>query len=324
MRLAGVEIGTVGKVERDVRDSAVDVTVNLDEGVEVSSAVHASIRLRSLLGAKFVQLDDPGGGTTLRDGDDIPIERTEVAIDLDQLIDSLGSVAEPIDANAINRVLGSMATALDGKGEELGAVLDGLAAVAGEVAQRSADLDRLVVASSRLATAIGSRAAQLGFTVDDLAKVFGILEARRAELSALVTSVGHLAEQLTPLLHDNRDVLDRLLADVTTAVTALDNQRDRLDLALEQLPVLAERFTAITGQGPWVSVYFVGIVPGPYVMNPVDLGSADSLEPGEDGGIPRVWFEPPTLLPSTTVGGTEISTDDESPPPPSGYPGGGG
>ena len=105
-------------------------------------------------------------------------------------------------------------------------------------------------------------------------------------------------------------------------MSVLDEQRDRLDLALEQLPLLAERFTRITGEGPWVNVYFVGMIPGPFVSNPVDLGAADGQDPGETGGMPRVWLDPPVQAPNTEVGGTTIETDDDSPEPPDGYPGG--
>jgi len=89
----------------------------------------------------------------------------------------------------------------------------------------------------------------------------------------------------------------------------LVRQKDRVDLALTQLPRLAERFYAVTSEGSWVNVYIVGVVATPFVMNPVDLGSS-SGEPGVTGGPPRIWLDPPQLLPSTSIGGIDIDTAD--------------
>src|SRR3546814_17543426 len=89
----------------------------------------------------------------------------------------------------------------------------------------------------------------------------------------------------------------------------LVRQQDRIDLAVSQLPRLAERFYAVTSEGSWVNVYIVGVVATPFVMDPIDLGSS-SGEPGITGGPPRIWVDPPQLLPSLNVGGIEIDTGD--------------
>src|SRR3546814_15631900 len=65
----------------------------------------------------------------------------------------------------------------------------------------------------------------------------------------------------------------------------------------------------LTSEGSWVNVYIVGVVATPFVMDPVDLGSS-SGEPGITGGPPRIWVDPPQLLPSLNVGGIEIDTGD--------------
>ena len=323
VRIAGVDVGSVASIERVESARVVRAELELKSGAEVSSDARASIRLRSLLGAKFVDLDDDGRGPKLRPGGVIPLERTDVPADLDELLNAVGGFVEPLDVDAMNKVLGSFGEALDGRGDQLGTLVERLGVLAEELAQRSGDVDRLLVAGERLGAAVASRDDELATSTDQLATLLGALSQRREQLTQVVAGVERVTAQVTPLLAENREELTGIFDGLQQTVSVLDEQRDRLDLALEQLPLLAERFTRITGQGPWVSIYFVGMIPQPYLANPVDLGAADGLEPGETGGIPRLWLDPPVQGPSGEVAGSEITFEDDSPEPPEGYPGGG-
>ena len=323
VRIAGVDVGSVASLERDLDDNVVRAELKLQRSAKVSKDTRASIRLRSLLGAKFVDLDDSGRGPELREGDVIPVERTSVPADLDQLLNAVGGFVEPVDVEAVNAVLGSFSQAMDGRGEELGRLVEHLGSLAGELAERSDDLDRLIVSGERLSGAVAARDTELAASTDQLAVVMDVLSRRRQALTDVVAAVERVSARLTPLLAENRDELTGIVTGLHQAVSALDEQRDRLDLALEQLPVLAERFTRITNQGAWINIYFVGIVPGPFVANPIDLGGGGSLEPGQDGGVPRIWLDPPVSIPSQEVGGTEVNTENNRPEPPEGYPGAG-
>ena len=321
VRVAGVDVGSVAKLERVASKRIVRAELELAAGTQVSSDTRASIRLRSLLGAKFVDLDDDGRGPRLRPGGTIPLERTTVPADLDELLNAVGGFVEPLDVDAVNKVLGSFSEALDGRGEELGTLVDRLGDLAGELGDRSEDIDRLLVAGETLGSAVASRNDELATSTDQLATLLSALSARREQLTQVVAGVERVTAEMTPLLAENREELTGIFDGLQSTVSVLAEQRDRLDLALGQLPVLAKRFTRITGQGPWVNVYFVGMIPGPFVANPVDFGSADGLEPGEDGGIPRVWLDPPVQGPDAEVGGSTVEFGDDSPEPPEGYPG---
>ena len=136
------------------------------------------------------------------------------------------------------------------------------------------------------------------------------LSERGGNLTSLVDQVRTLSDTLSPLIAGNRNEFTRLFEDVNQVSELLVRQKDRLDVALTQLPHLAERFHATTREGSWVNVHIVGVVATPFLMEPVDLGSSNSLEPGITGGIPRIWLDPPQLLPDTTIAGIDILTED--------------
>ena len=149
-----------------------------------------------------------------------------------------------------------------------------------------------------------------------------LLVLRAGEHRVIVGQLDDFRRRLDPghlalLVHNDDDA-------VGDAV--LDEQRERIDLALGNLPVLAERFYRVTSEGSWVNVYIVGIVGTPFLSNPIDLGSSATLQPGQTGGAPRLHVDPDrtplVLLPDETVipgVGTVRTGDDRSIPPPEGF-----
>ena len=200
VRVAGVDVGSVAKLERIASKRVVKAELELQAGTEVSADTRASIRLRSLLGAKFVDLDDDGNGPKLRPGGVIPLERTDVPADLDELLNAVGGFVEPLDVDAMNRVLGSFGEALNGRGEQLGTLVDRLGVLAGELSERSGDIDRLLTAGERLGSAVASRDDEIATSTDQLATLLGALSARREQLTQVVAGVERVTAQMTPLL----------------------------------------------------------------------------------------------------------------------------
>jgi hypothetical protein len=156
---------------------------------------------------------------------------------------------------------------------------------------------------------VETRDTELRSVLDGMDLVLATLAQRGENLTGIVEEVSTLSNTLSPLLAGNRAELGELFGQLGQVTDLLVRQKDRVDLALTQLPGLAERFYAVTSEGSWVNVYIVGLVATPYVANPVDLGSS-SGEPGVTGGPPRVWVDPPQLLPSTEIGGIDIDTED--------------
>jgi phospholipid/cholesterol/gamma-HCH transport system substrate-binding protein len=326
VRVAGVLVGSVTAIERNLQQGTVTVSMIVDDGVQISEDVRASIRLRTLLGKKFVDLADPGTGDLLPAGGLIPLERTSTATDVDTLLNAADPIVEHTDVQAINQVLGSFDGILDGRGGEISTMLEDLDHLSGSLSERDEQIASLIDATSRLGAALDGRRAQLGTTVDGMAVVLDALAQRQVDLTALVSGVNDLSSTLTPLLARNQEDLDAALDDVVSTVAMLDSQRDRIDLALTQLPTLAERFYEVTREGSWVNVYIVGIVATPYLSNPVDLGSSESGEPGVTGGVPRLDVDPVQLLQLVpeeieTYVGTIDRTDGRTIPPPEGFGG---
>ncbi len=309
VRVAGIAVGSVTAIERIPEDGTLLVDFEVDSGTEISEASIASVRLRTLLGKKYLDISDPGTGAPLGAGDVIPVSQTGASTDVDTLLNAAEPTLEQTDVESINGVLASVDRTLAGRGEQLRDVFVDLADLTSTFADREVELSRLIESTNRLAGVVETRDTELRSVLDGMDLVLATLAQRGENLTGIVEEVSTLSDTLSPLLAGNRAEIGELFGHLGQVTDLVVRQKDRVDLALTQLPGLAERFYAVTSEGSWVNVYIVGVVATPFVANPVDLGSS-SGEPGVTGGPPRVWVDPPQLLPSTEIGGIEIDTED--------------
>lgn len=309
VRVAGVAVGSVTAVERIPEDGTLRVDFDVESGTRISRASTAAVRLRTLLGKKYLHIADPGTGDALEEGGVIPASQTLPATDVDTLLNAAEPTLERTDIGSINGLLASVDRTLAGRGAELRDVFTDLGALASTFADREVELSRLIDSTNRLAGVVGTRDAELRTVLDGMDLVMATLAQRGSNLTSLVDQVRSLSETLSPLLATNREDFASFFDDVNEISEVLVRQKDRLDVALTQAPSLAERFYATTSEGSWVNVYIVGVVATPFLMDPIDLGSS-SGEPGATGGVPRLWLDPPQLLPDTNIAGIELRSED--------------
>ena len=317
VRVAGIEVGEVTGVKRNARTVTMDL--ELEKGTKLSQGTRAAVRLRTLLGKKYVELMDPGTGPLLPHDAVIPLSRTDAGTDVDEVVTSFDSSLEQVDVQAMNELIRSFDKVMAGKGETINTLLGDLDTLATSMGQRQADIDKLLAASATLLSAMDDRRAALGTSVDGMSAALDALAKRRTELTQLVSGVRDLNTSLTPLLARNEKRIDGVLDDVLVTAKVLDAKRDRISLALDQLPDAVYALRKVVSQGGWIQVYNVGYPMSPYIADPIDPGDANGQDPGSQGGLPSIWFRPPFQAPSTDVAGVSVDTGNKNAPPPEGF-----
>lgn len=81
---AGVRIGKVKSIEFETDTYLANVTLFIDENVEISEDAIASIRTSGIIGDKFVKITPGGSENILQEGEEIV--ETEPSINLEELI----------------------------------------------------------------------------------------------------------------------------------------------------------------------------------------------------------------------------------------------
>lgn len=317
VRVAGIDVGKVAAIDR--QPHAVLMTLEINKGVKLSQGISASVRLRTLLGKKFIDIADPGTGPQLASGAEIPETRTKPATDVDQVLTAFKGSVQRTDVAAVNAVMQEFDKTMAGRAEDVSRLLKGLSTLSVNLAGRTADIDRLLAASDKLSKAVDDRRTALSTSVDGMAAALDALAARRAELSSLIDGVKGLSDHLAPLIERNQGTLDKTLSDLIEVAQVLNDKKDRIDLALDQLPEAIHGLRKVTKQGSWINVYTVGFPGTPYLANTVDLGDNNGRDPRKSGGLPELWFRPPPHDQSINVAGINVDTTDKSKPAPQGY-----
>jgi phospholipid/cholesterol/gamma-HCH transport system substrate-binding protein len=140
VRIAGVEVGRVTAVR--LRGDHVLVSFKV-KGAWLGDATGAAIRLKTVLGQKYLALD-PQGEATLDPGSPIPRSRTTVPYDILAAFGELSSTVDRIDTTRLAKSFDTLSATLAKTPQSVRAALNGLSRLADSVASRDSRLAALL------------------------------------------------------------------------------------------------------------------------------------------------------------------------------------
>lgn len=211
VKIRGVIVGEV--LDFVPTAEGADITLGLypDRTAEIPRDVTASILPKTLFGEKYVSLVVPDGGSTappIEAGDEI--RRTALSTEVEKVLSDLYPLLRAVQPADLNMTLNAVATALEGRGDELGAsleTLDGyLRKLNPEIPALVEDLRLTADVSDTYADVLPEVATILRNTITTT----GTLEGREEKLKALFNDVSRFASVAEQFTRSNGDNLVRL------------------------------------------------------------------------------------------------------------------
>ncbi|MEV4418939.1 MlaD family protein [Patulibacter sp. NPDC049589] len=249
VRVAGVDVGSVEKVQRERgrRGALVTMRIKDDQDIDLRADARASILWRTVLGRNmYIDLDPGTPGKPKLGGDGIPLARTGVQTEADQAMQPLGrtqrrSVQEAIAAfDAGTKDPKEIQAAIDAAGPALKNIRTGVGALRGS---DPGNLTTLVRQTSRTMGALSASDDDLAGLVDDGRVALGVTAARRDD-------VGSLLDQAPSTMDDTRltlarvrgtlDELDPTAKDLLPGARALPSAADAARPALASLDAVLD------------------------------------------------------------------------------------
>ena len=282
VRVAGLKVGKVTNVDliepdrRGVVDR-VRVVMEVSNGVELGPRTEAEIKLKTILGSKFVELVPKGTGRELGSDNVIPLERTRIPFELYEVTNRTVQTVGQLDAKALNNGLRELAALFDDPNGNLGRAMDGLSKATEGLKDRGGELEDLVRYGGRLLDVLGSRSDALGRIFDSGAELLNALSARREALGSFVNGSNQLAAELSDLLRKNRDDLDPALEDLHRTLLVVRKDIKPLEQALQALGPSSKSFAGAFQQGHWGDIWIQTILdlPIPPIL-PAGTGASTS------------------------------------------------
>lgn len=249
VRVAGIKVGTVSEIE--LRDDHVLITMEIENGTEIPADTFAEIKLATLLGTKFIDLEAKGGEPYLEDGDVIPIDRTSVPYEIYQASNQGTDVLEDLDGQALNDMLRELTKLTSVAEDEVGSALEGLNELGTGLNEKDEELRSLLSGSRELTALLSDEGDELVRLIDASNDVLGSLARKRENLQSLLAVTKQMAGTVTQVLRENRGNLDGILTDLHDALVVLDKNVEHINVALEYSGPSSRYFGSIFTQGRW-------------------------------------------------------------------------
>jgi phospholipid/cholesterol/gamma-HCH transport system substrate-binding protein len=263
VRVAGVRSGTVESVS--LKGKEVEVRFRLDDGIRLGDDTRANIKLKTLLGVKFLDIQPQGEGS-LDEGDVIPQSRTTVPFQVYDAFNQLTGSVNEIDVDQLSEAFSTLTETFRDSGGNSKAALDGLTRISRTIASRDSELRRLLAGTRTVTAALSARDVELTRLLGDADLVLRLIQQRRQVISSLLSNTARLSAELTDLVRDNRAHIDPLLNNLHSVVEVLRSNVDNLDRSIELLGPFTRYGANATGNGRWLDVYAENLVITPDVL----------------------------------------------------------
>lgn len=223
VRIHGVLVGRVEKIDQDGQQAEITLALEPDAAKKIPADVGVQILPTTLFGQKFVALVRPDGGgsaTPLQDGDVIPADRVETNVELSQVLADLFPLLRAVRPADLNLTLNALATALEGRGEDIGTTMDQLGEYLGAIEDQLPTLREALIALADVADAYDLAAPDLLDTLDNVTVTSKTITEKAKDLDTFFSDLTGLAKTGTRVLTTNEQNLVRM-GEVTEPVLAL-------------------------------------------------------------------------------------------------------
>ncbi len=260
VRIAGVRVGEITAIElagesQEERGQAL-VHFRVDRTVVLTEGTTALIRYRNLIGQRYLSLaQEQGSASRLAVGSTIPVDRTKPALDLTALFNGFKPLFAALNPEDVNQLAFEIITVLQGEGGTIEHLLASTASLTSTLADKDEVIGRTIDNLNVVLGTVADRSQQLDELLLQLQRfVSGLAEDREA-IGASLTHIADLGESTAGLLEQARPPIKDDVAALGDLSTNLDDERDTVDQFLNTWPGKIEEITRTATFGSWFNFY---------------------------------------------------------------------
>jgi phospholipid/cholesterol/gamma-HCH transport system substrate-binding protein len=255
IRVAGVRVGEVTGIHITHRTLA-EITFTVTNARPLYTSTRAVIRYRDLIGQRYVALTEgPGDDTPLTPGSEIPLSRTQPALDLDALLNGFKPLFAALSPNDVNQLAGEIISTLQGEGGTVDSLLAHTASLTSTLADRDQLIGSVIDNLNQVLGTVDRRDAQISGLLDQLQRLVSGLSADRSTIGDSLAGIAGLTQATSGLLADARPSLRDDIAGLGTLTGTLNANDKTVEGVLKRLPDKLTRLTGAASYGSWFNFY---------------------------------------------------------------------
>jgi phospholipid/cholesterol/gamma-HCH transport system substrate-binding protein len=282
VKMRGVLVGSVSKIDITQETGKARVTMLIDPSQQIPENVNAAIRAKTLFGEKFIDLVPPDAPVGhLSAGDEIPESRTTPPIEVEQILEKGVPVLEAIDPEAFGASLHALAVAFTGNEDELRRATLNSEKLLTQTERTLPNLERNLVHLRHFASALNSTDTDLLAALDGLTAVGEVIRDNPEAFKRTVAGLVPLASDLGDILTARKTDLGDIAGEGAAVLKVVSDRADKLPGLVGVLD-------------GFLSVWVKDLTPGPHWR-------ISETDPAIVTGEPYGPGQAPTPAPSTAL-----------------------
>lgn len=252
--IMGVQVGKVDSITTD--GDKMKVVFHLNSKYKVPENASASVLNPSLVASRVIQLSPPyTGGPAMADGATIPLERTQIPVEYDELRDQVTRILADLGPSKeqpkgpFGDIIESFADGFAGKGEQFNKTIRGLSEALDALHHGRGDIVAVIKSLATFVNALYKNDQQFVALNDNLAQFTNSFTNTDREVANALQNLNQVLATTRKFLDENGKPLTtdvKNLSDVTTAILQPE-PRNGLETSLHVFPNLVSNVVNIVG-----------------------------------------------------------------------------
>ena len=243
VRVLGVQVGKITDIVPE--GDTVRVAMEVSGEQPLPEGVSAALVPTSLLGERVIQLEPPYTGGPKFTDDVIPIDRTALPAEVDEVLRSFQAFAAALDEKVLAELIDTAAETLEGQGSGLNNLIDQGAETVEILDESSGDLNGLVSELGQLNETLATRDEKIGRTLEQLSEVMQLFAEEKGNIIGSIEELRRFTAELRPLVDEHTDPLVRDLEVLATSFSTIDRNMDRVKETIHASEKLTKRFAPL-------------------------------------------------------------------------------
>ncbi|MEA2433359.1 MAG: phospholipid/cholesterol/gamma-HCH transport system substrate-binding protein, partial [Actinomycetota bacterium] len=249
----GVEVGEITGVEP--RPEGVRLTLRIDDGVKIPADATLSIVPITVIADRYVQLFPAyKSGPLMADGDHIPVDRTAIPAELDDVLGQLKGLLGALEPRNGKRgplatLVESLDEALDGKSNDLAGTLSSASDVLENLADSQADITGLISNLDKLFLSLADSSSEIGLVNERFALVAEALASDQDNLEGTIENLAQLADETASLLSESGDKLGESFGRLGDVLRVVLSHEKQLTEGARWANVISQALGEVDGNG---------------------------------------------------------------------------
>ncbi|MGI8328516.1 MCE family protein [Actinomadura scrupuli] len=288
VKVRGLIVGEVRGIRATANGAEIDLAIDSDKAKLVPDNSQARLLPKTLFGEKYVALETPAQpGSAIREGQVLEQDRTQAAVEVGKVLDDLLPVLQAVQPEKLNATLNALATALQGRGDQLGRNLEQVDYLLKKINPKLPTLMYDIRALADVSDIYDEAAPDLLQTLRNLNVTSQTIVDKRTEIEALIPAVTAVSGKGTRFVGDNTNKIIGVNIASRAGLELAATYSPELPCVFDGLMKFKPRVeSAVGGRNPMLNLTVEIVKPRPAYKR-IDLPEAKDYRKPRCYGLPN-------------------------------------